>query len=129
MPIHQEVTINALPADVYDALLDSETFTRMTGGRDARISPEIGGEAALFDGAIQARNLELVPGTRVVQSWRAGNWPDGVHSVVRFELVEDGGKTKLVFDQTGYPDDAESHLADGWHKMYWAPMNALFDQP
>ena len=128
MAIHQEVTINAAPAAVYDALLSSVTFTSITGGRDARISPEVGGEASLFDGAIQARNLELVPGTRVVQSWRAGNWPEGVHSVVRFELVEDAGKTKLVFDQSGHPDDAESHLADGWHQMYWKPMNAHFEQ-
>lgn len=128
MTLHQEVTINALPAAVYDALLSSELFARMTGGRDAKISPEIGGEALLFDGAIQARNLELVPGKRVVQSWRAGNWPEGVHSVVRFELIEDSGKTKLVFDQSGYPDDEKSHLADGWHKMYWTPMNALFSQ-
>jgi hypothetical protein len=45
---------------------------------------------------------------------------------VRFELVADGTKTKLSFDQTGHPADAQSDLESGWHKMYWAPMNAMF---
>jgi activator of HSP90 ATPase len=97
----------------------------MTGGREAKISKDEGGSISMFGGAIQGRNVELVSGKRVVQAWRAGDWKEGVYSIVRFELVADGAKTKLGFDQSGHPAEAEPHLVDGWHKMYWQPMNAM----
>jgi activator of HSP90 ATPase len=125
MGIHQEVTINAKPSAVYDVLTSSEKFAAMTGGRAANISKEEGGKASMFGGDIQARNVELVPGKRVVQAWRSGNWPEGVYSVVRFELEANGGGTKLTFDQSGHPADAQQMLEGGWHQMYWNPMNAM----
>jgi uncharacterized protein YndB with AHSA1/START domain len=125
MAIHQDVTIKGSPKAVFEILTQAAKFKKMTGGRDATISKEAGGEVSLFGGGIQARNIELIPGKRVVQAWRAADWPEGVYSIVRFELVADGALTKLAFDQTGHPPEAESHLADGWHKMYWAPMNAM----
>lgn len=126
MTIKQEVTINAAPDAVYAVLLGSEKFTTMAGGREANISSEVGGEVSLFGGAIQARNIELVPGQRVVQSWRSADWPEGVHSLVRFELAKSADGTQVKFDQSGHPDDAEPHLEEGWAQMYWTPMNAMF---
>ena len=125
LAIHQEVDIKASPASVYAVLTDSEKFASMTGGRAATISAEEGGEVSLFGGDIRARNVELVPGKRVVQAWRSYRWPEGVYSIVRFELSGNGNSTKLVFDQTGYPDDAHQMLEGGWSKMYWEPMNAM----
>lgn len=125
MGIHQEVTINASPKDVFGILMSGEKFARMTGGREADVSQEVGGEVSLFGGAISARNVELVPGKRVVQAWRSNDWPEGVYSIVRFELAADGNNTKLVFDQSGHPDDAAEMLSGGWHQMYWEPMNAM----
>lgn len=126
MSIHQEVTINAKPDAVYGVLTSSEKFAAMTGGRAADISTDEGGAVSLFGGDIQARNIELVPGKRVVQAWRAGNWPEGVYSIVRFELEANGSGTRLSFDQAGHPADAQEMLEGGWHQMYWNPMNAVF---
>ena len=125
MAIHQEIDIAAPPTSVYAVLTDSEKFAKMTGGRKAAISPDEGGAVSLFGGDIRARNVELVPGRRVVQAWRSGNWPEGVYSIVRFEMAEEGKSTRLVFDQTGYPPEAEQMLSGGWHKMYWEPMKAM----
>ena len=125
MRIHQEVTINASPSTVYGVLTSSEDFARMTGGRTADISDEVGGAASMFGGDIQARNIELIPGKRVVQAWRSFRWPEGIYSIVKFELVPEGKRTKLVFDQVGYPDEAHDMLEGGWDKMYWQPMNAM----
>ncbi len=119
--IHQEMTFNASPDQVYAALTDGDTFGAMTGA-PAKIAKEAGGEVSLFGGQIAARNIELVPGKRVVQAWRAGNWEDGLYSVARFELKADGKKTKIVFDHTGYPDEGHDMLEGGWHKMYWEPL-------
>ena len=103
MAIHHEIRVGAPPKAVYEVLTNSEKFARMTGGRAAKISPDEGGEVSLFGGDIRARNVELVPGKRVVQAWRSGAWPEGVYSIVKFELSGDGKATKLVFDQSGYP--------------------------
>lgn len=125
MAIHQEIDIKGSPKAVYDILTSSEKFARMTGGRSANISTEEGGAASMFGGDIKARNVELVPGKRVVQAWRSHAWPEGVYSIVRFELEKNGAGTKLTFDQTGYPEDAHAMLDGGWPQMYWEPMNKM----
>ncbi len=125
MSIHQEVTIEASPATVYGVLTTSDEFAKMTGGRKADISKDQGGAVSLFGGDIQARNVELKPGKRVVQAWRSRAWPEGVYSIVRFELVPAGKATKVVFDQAGYPDEAKAMLEGGWSKMYWEPMQMM----
>ena len=125
MSIHQEVMINASPAAVYRVLTSSNDFAKMTGGRAASIAKDAGGELSMFGGDISGRIVELVPGKRVVQAWRSQAWPEGIYSIVRFELMPEGKGTKLVFDQAGYPDGAETMLEGGWHQMYWQPMNAM----
>lgn len=128
MAIEQEVTINASPSEVYDVLMNSEKFQTMTGGRETSISKEVGGSVFLFGGAIQARNVEIVHDQRIVQAWRAADWPEGLYSIVNFELNKDGKNTKLHFRQSGHPDEATQHLEAGWHQMYWNPMNEMVKQ-
>ncbi len=125
MSIHQEVTIDASPAAIFGVLTSSADFTRMTGGRAAVISKEAGGAVSLFGGDIEARNIELVPGKRVVQAWRSKAWPAGVYSIVTFAFAADGKGTKVTFDQAGHPAEAEPMLEGGWQQMYWGPMNAM----
>jgi uncharacterized protein YndB with AHSA1/START domain len=125
MAIHQEVTIPASPAAVFEVLMNSTKFAEMTGGRSAEISAAEGGPFTMFGGDITGRNVELVPGKRVVQAWRSHAWPEGVYSLVSFELSSEGKGTKLVFNQSGYPDSAHEMLDGGWPKMYWEPMSKL----
>lgn len=125
MNIHQEVTIDSSPAAVYGALTGSDVFTKMTGGRAATIDKAVGGAITLFGGDILGRNIEMVPGKRLVQVWRSQAWPEGVYSIIRFELAAEGKGTKLVFDQAGHPEEATAMLEGGWPKMYWEPMNTL----
>ncbi len=119
--IHQEVTFKANPKKVYDALLDSKSFAAFTG-TPATIDAKVGGAINAFGGMIVGTNVELVPGQRIVQAWRAGNWPDGIYSIVKFELAAAGGGTKLTLDHSGAPDGSEEMLEGGWHKMYWEPL-------
>jgi activator of HSP90 ATPase len=126
-PIHQEITFKASAKGVYDALLDSKQFSDFTGGAPARIEREVGGVFSCFGGVITGRNIELLPNQRIVQAWRVGNWPDGVYSIVKFELQAHGSETRLVMDHTGFPDHLRAHLngeeADGgWHRQYWEPL-------
>ena len=116
--IHQEVTLRAAPARVYQALVDSKEFAEVTGAPATGDGAE-GAAFSGFGGHITGRHIELVPGKRVVQAWRAKNWPEGLYSIARFELHADGNGTKLVFDHEGFPEDAKEHLSQGWHAMYW----------
>jgi activator of HSP90 ATPase len=119
--IHQEVGIAAPANQIYEALLDPAQFGQVTG-RDAHITSQPGAEFTLFGGAISGRNIELVPGRRVVQAWRSNDWQEGQYSIVRFELTPKGDETTLVFDQAGYPEEAHGMLDGGWHAMYWEPL-------
>jgi activator of HSP90 ATPase len=77
---------------------------------------------SLFGGYITGRQIELVPNLRIVQAWRAGGWDPGHYSIAKFELVEQGSGTKIVFDHTGFPIGQAEHLAEGWKGNYWEPL-------
>ena len=116
--IHQDVTFTASPAKIYAALVDLETFGKVTGAPASGQSTE-GGAFSAFGGHVTGRHVELVQDKRVVQAWRAKTWPEGLYSIVRFELRADGAGTKLSFDHDGFPEDQAEHLSKGWHANYW----------
>src|SRR4051812_21366643 len=91
--IHHEIVIQASPKRVYDALTDAQQFSAFTGGAPAEISREAGGVFTLFGGHIEGRHVELAPGQRLVQAWRAKSWREGVYSIVKFELQAEGSQT------------------------------------
>src|ERR1700755_2562811 len=102
MSIHQEAIIDAAPERVYAVLTDGERFAAATG-QPARLSDQEGEDFTLFGGRVEGRQIELVPGERVVQAWRFGGahpgaWDAGVYSLVRFTLTPEGESTKLVID-------------------------------
>ena len=47
--------------------------------------------------------MECLPGERVVQAWRAKNWPPGTYSMVSFALKAEGKRTRVTLDHTGFP--------------------------
>ena len=120
--IHHEIVIHATPKRIYEALTDSQQFSAFTGGAPAEISREAGGAFTLFGGHIEGRHVELAPGQRLVQAWRAKSWEEGVYSIVKFDLQPQGSETRLVFDHSGFPETERDHLDGGWHKMYWEPL-------
>ena len=133
--IHQETVISATCARVYGALTsahDFETITRLSDAADlltapnakvTAISGRVGGAFTLFGGYISGRNLELVPGKRLVQAWRAAGWDAGEYSVVRFELRSEPGGCRIIFDQRGFPPSQGKSLAYGWRVHYWEPLS------
>lgn len=120
--IHQEVVFAASPNRIYEALTDAVQFSKVSGGAPTEITPEAGGSFSCFGGMILGKNIELVPNKRIVQAWRVAKWDEGVYSLVKFELAEEGSKTRLTFSHTGFPEGQEAHLAPGWHTNYWEPL-------
>jgi activator of HSP90 ATPase len=132
--IHQEAVLKANRNRVYEALTDAKQFNEVTKIAAAKdpgisleksptvISPEVGGAFSLFGGIIVGRHLELVPNTRIVQAWRVSYWAPGAYSIVKFELVEEGTGTRIVFDHTAFPKGDAETLASGWKAHYWEPL-------
>jgi len=121
-------TIPASPQEVYEAWLDSLAHTEMTGG-EANVSGEIGAEVSAWDGYISGRNLELVSGERIVQSWRTSEFSDEHEDSIitlTLEEVEDG--TRLTLEHTNVPDEQRSYEEGGWQENYFEPMVAYFTE-
>ena len=134
--IHQEPIFTASRSRVYDALIDAKQFDKVMqlsgvmqtmhlSDKPAEISHEAGGLFKLFGGYITGRQVELVPSERIVQAWRTGGWAPGVYSIAKFELVEQGPGTKIIFDHTGFPYGEAEVLASGWKAHYWEPLEKL----
>jgi uncharacterized protein YndB with AHSA1/START domain len=138
--IHQEVAFKVSRERVYEALTDAKQFNKVVmlsaavhsgmvpADKPVEISPEVGGAFSAFGGHITGRHVELVPKERIVQAWRAGGWGPGLYSIARFELLEQGSGTKLVFDHAGFPQGQAQHLAEGWKSNYWEPLEKYFAQ-
>jgi len=124
--IHQEITINASVQRVYEALTDAKQFAKLSGAK-AQINPAAGGQFSCFDDMITGQTIEAMPGNRLVQAWRVGNWGPGIYSIVKFEFEKiSDEKSKIIFDHTGYPQEHSEHLEQGWHNKYWQPLNNYF---
>ncbi len=85
--IRQSVTFKASLHEVYEALMDSKKHSKFTGS-NAKISRKIGGRFSVWDGDLEGTNLELAPDRKIVQSWRASDWPEGHYSKAAFSLYE-----------------------------------------
>ncbi|MGO8815969.1 MAG: SRPBCC domain-containing protein [Terriglobia bacterium] len=132
--IHQEPVFKASRLRVYEALTDTQQFNKVTQIIAAKepsiqleksptqISREAGGAFVLFGAIIVGRHIELVPNQRIVQAWRVAFWDPGIYSIAKFELVEQGDRTRIVFDHTGFPKGTGEHLAAGWKAHYWEPL-------
>ncbi len=123
--IHQTVTFAATPEEFYDTLLTSEKHQGFTDA-PANVSHKVGDSFTCYGEYITGVNVELVPGKRIVQAWRGANWPEGVHSLITFNLEEVPEGVRLDFHHVGVPEDVHAHISQGWKDRYWARLDAWF---
>src|ERR1700724_3257887 len=95
--LHQEIELRALPQRIYEIILDSKQFAAFTG-MPATIDPAAGGAFSMFGGMIVGRNVELIPGQRIVQAWRPTHWEPGIYSIAPFVFKPKAGGTLVVLD-------------------------------
>jgi activator of HSP90 ATPase len=125
--IRQSVTFKASSAEVYEMLIDSKKHAKFTGSV-VQMSRDLGGKFSVYGGDIQGVNLELVPGQRIVQSWRYSDWPEGHYSKATFSLKEVSGGTRLTFTRVGIPEEFYDDIKQGWRDYYWAPMKKMLEK-
>ncbi len=126
--IHQVNTFKASPRRIYDILMSSREHAAMTANGAAKIGVKEGGKFSCHGGWISGRHVELLPGKRIVQAWRARNWPPGVYSLVKLTFKRAGSGTRLTLDHTGIPGRHSGHLTAGWKARYWKPLRAYLEK-
>ena len=119
--IQQTVTFNVPPHEVYEALMDSKKHAAFTGGK-ASLSRAVGGRISAYDNYITGKNIELVPDQKIVQDWRAVDWPEGYYSRITFEFTAVPDGTRLDFTHADVPEGTEEEFTQGWIDNYWEPM-------
>ncbi len=118
--------IPARPERIYAAWMSSAEHTAFTGDK-AVVDPLIGGVYSTFDGYSSGRTVDLQPGRRIVQTWRAEDFPAGSpDSRVEVTLEETVGGTMLTILHTDIPSGLGSHCRDGWLKFYLEPLKSYF---
>jgi uncharacterized protein YndB with AHSA1/START domain len=134
MSIQQQATIPATPAQVFAILADAEVLSALSG-MSGQAGRSAGEEFSAFDGHVTGRQIDLVPDQRVVQAWRFPVWEPGQYSLVRFTLETEDGGTRLVIDQDGEPEEADTlgchqtwhdHLDANWPTFYLTPLTNHF---
>ena len=98
--------IPAAPERIYAAWLSSDEHTAFTGDK-AVVEPFVGGRHTTFDGYASGQTVELQPGRRIVQTWRAEDFPVGSpDSRVEVTLEETVGGTMVTILHTEIPSGA-----------------------
>lgn len=121
--IRHKTLLPATPERVFMTLMSSREHGEFTGS-PASISKKVGGKFTVYDGWAKGKNLSLKPGKLIEQTWSADDWPKGVESIVRFELMRTakGIETKLTFTQVGVPVEFAKEVEKGWNTFYWKPL-------
>ncbi|XP_043692537.1 activator of 90 kDa heat shock protein ATPase homolog [Telopea speciosissima] len=119
--------------DIYEIMMDENRWKGFTQS-NAKINREVGGQFSLFDGSITGINQELQEGKLIVQKWRFGSWPDGIHSMVRLTFDEpEPGVTIVKLTQTDVPEEDRygnstvvENTERGWRDLIFYKIRAVF---
>ena len=113
------------PSVIYNAWLDSEQHSKMTGG-EAVCANKTGENFTAWDGYISGKNLELIENKKIVQSWRTDELEDNDEdSILTITLNKIHEGTELMLTHTNIPE-GQTQYEEGWVEHYFIPMKEYF---
>jgi uncharacterized protein YndB with AHSA1/START domain len=109
---------------IFTAWLDAAEHARMTGS-PASAGPD--GQFTAWEGSISGRTVGSTPFTRIVQSWRSKEFPEGApDSTLTVTLEEQASGTLVTLHHSNIPEGQGDEFADGWGEWYFDPMTTYF---
>lgn len=112
---------------VYNAWLDSEEHALMTDSESALASHTVGAEHKAHGAYIWGKNIELVPHSKIVQSWRSNSFKEtDSDSIIEVTFEDKGDVTKLTLIHSEVPEK-EFEVETGWQDHYFTPMVQYFN--
>ncbi len=116
--------IPARPERVFAAWLDPAEHGKMTGGL---ATDEGGGRFTAWDGYISGRTVSSVPHSKIVQTWRSTEFPEGApDSTLTISFAPAGSGTKVTLQHDTIPQGQGPSYLEGWQAHYFTPMKAHF---
>lgn len=117
--------IPASPGDIYLALTNPATI-HLWSGEEAEMSTEPGSEFSMWEGSITGKNLEFIPGKKIVQKWYFGDQEED--SIVTILLHEHDRGTSVELRHTNIPDEAYDDIVEGWNDVYFGSLLDFYDE-
>ena len=115
---------NTTPEELYEMYMDSKMHSMLTGDT-AKITKKEGASYTAYGDYIKGKNLQLIPGKLIVQSWRGIDWKKSdMDSVFMLALEKKGNDAVLNMVHANIPDDQAEGIKDGWNDYYWTPWKA-----
>ena len=113
------------PSIIYEAWLDSDMHSQMTGG-EAKCSNEVGEPFVAWDGYIRGKNIELIENQKIVQTWRTTEFNEqDEDSRLTLELKKITKGTELILSHHNIPE-GQTQYEQGWINHYFSPMKEFF---
>ena|ERR1035438_7992129 len=117
--------IPATKEKIYHAWLNGKQHGAMTGV-PATASTKQGGPFTAHGGYISGKNTELVPFSKIVQSWRTTEFSEEEEdSVLEIRLEDKGKHTLVTLTHSNLPPHGAQY-EQGWIDHYFTPMKAYF---
>lgn len=118
-------TFSATPETIYDAWLDSDGHSEMTGGA-AVCSKEVGGTFTAWENYISGTNTALIPSQRIEQRWRTTQFEaEDADSILVVEFRAAEGGCEVVITHSEIPE-GQPDYHQGWIDHYFDPMQEYF---
>ena len=129
MKITFEISVDlpVQPSIVYNAWLDSNSHTEMTGAK-AECSNSVGEVFSAWDGYISGENVEMVKDNRIIQKWRTTDFLDeDEDSLIIVSFEKRGEGCCLIIEHNDIPL-GQPDYKDGWREFYFKPMTDYFNK-
>jgi activator of HSP90 ATPase len=123
--IELKETFLATPKELFNAWLDSDKHTAMTGGK-ANCNAKVNGEFSAWDGYISGKNISLIEDKEIIQEWRTSEFKESDKNselIIQFQETEKGCQLTLIHN---YIPEGQSDYEQGWINHYFEPMKTYF---
>lgn len=125
--IRLSCTFNASSKEVFEAWLDSEKHSSMTGGI-AICSDKENQPFSAWDGYISGVNKKIVAFSSIIQSWRTTEFKeDDLDSELSIYLNDTPNGCVLNLIHSNISAN-QSDYEKGWIEHYFEPMKSYFNQ-
>ena len=122
--IRKTIHIKASRETVFNAITNPLTI-ELWSGYPAIMEAAANTEFSMFDGDITGKILSVQPPDMIEQEWYFGDQPAA--SIVRMELSEESGKTKIELLHTNVPDEAYDDILIGWKNYYLGALKSYLE--
>ncbi|KAI1637912.1 activator of Hsp90 ATPase [Biscogniauxia mediterranea] len=116
-------------AEMYQTFTDPQRLAAFTRAPPKRFDgAKVGGVFELFDGNVSGEYKELQEPSKIVQTWRLKQWPEGHYSkqVINFDQNDVDGVTVMRVEWTGVPVGQEEVTKRNWEEYYVKSIKKTF---